>query len=967
MTKVKFKVKKLYNLEHGNLRGQFELKSVANGVYKCYSDDLNKEIRITKANFIAALAKFEETEKVMMDGMSKSITPAIGQSDGLALVRKVHKPLAAKPKPEVIKTDLTEFDRMKKAWITQNIDNYNEDYRAGVIAKIEAIELGAFYYSGSRHHGYTAYIVDGIEERPHEYRKQRKEPDAMQWYLKVREWNWDTKTWGPLEHKAKGYEYEYEISKFVENIEFPKLSKTPDLLWEEAEEALENDDVEKYAMDKAQVQDSDGPGTQIMHVGSTEALAAVQKDLEAKRGHAVAIQNTMTMIIEQKKRALERIKDKMNQMLVLFEKQIKKIVRVITTIELYLGIEEEIVQIQEGPNASHDEPICIRQGLMFMDEEVGDPWDDGQGLEWNRKGIAAFDDWLTRNENYKKVIPEKKGIAAFQARRDFKKRANHGNPFANLAKMEADMQTFLLIRNGDNLYRLITDKINFRPRLFPKRDELQKLLEYWKIADAIEQKENGPEAWMSLDHLSDADKERFASFNRRDHHKVTDAKEFAEDSVFFYKMRVTLFQGLIDRSTILHPLKPGCEYKLFSPDAQEAGLVRLIYDDELTLPGGRKPFWEWLRNLNSTIDYGSRIVLSHNWGFKTTVGTHQEMEEYDRTSSKEIHQDRLDDRYGSGHSGNWSHIPPRPTEGMYFVKKGERWQNEPVWIDNPYFNPDLLETPSSAGYCPEFRREYYPENPKSYKRDVHTGREEDYHYELNPHIKMTYAQQIAYYGKVVEKGLHPSDKEVNEEGIWMHGVVRNPRKIQKYTMVTEQEWQPAKGKKEAGYAKMLKPEFERHDVKYNFMCIRYNPKDTVGEFKMIRSRYDDDEPTERKLNISWKIYNSDAFIINYDKITVEDIDFYLNSRIDRRHYMHMMPLLMQVRKTLLEEKRSEVDFKKLVQGEVFKITRMMPADEQIDEAVEDWKKNLKWKRAISHDDSKALRMIVQKLVKQLNK
>lgn len=955
MSKVRFEVEKLYNLEYGELRGQFELKSIANGVYDCYSEDLDKKIRLTKANFIAALEKFEETEAAILKTGS---VPTIGQSDSVALVRKIHRPLNVKHKDAAPEQALSEFDRMKKQWI--RIDRYNKDYQEKMIAQVESVEIGASYYSGSRSYGYDAYIVDGIFERPHPYRKEHKDPTKMQYFFKVRQWDWKTNSWGPIRNKAKGYEYEYELEDFVKNIEFPKLSKTPDKLWEEAEKALLNDDVEKYAMDKAQTDDK-GPDTQLMHVGSKEALIAVQKDLEAKRNHAVSIQNTMTMIIEQKKRALERVKEKMEAMLVVFNKQIKKIMRVITTIELYLGIEEEIVQIQEGPTASENEPVCIRQGLMFMDEEVGDPWDDGQGLEWNRKGIAAFDDWLTRNDNYKKVIPEQKGIAAFQARRDFKKRANHGNPFANLAKMEADMQTFLLIRNGDNLYRLITDKINFRPRLFPKRDELQKLFEYWKIADAIEQKKEDPDAWMSFDHLSDADKERFASFNKEGHRKVGDAKEFAEDSVFFYKMRITLFQGLIDRATILHPFKQGMNYKLFDPAAQEAGLVRLIYDDELTLPSGRRPFWNWLKDLNSTIDYGSRIVLSHNWGFLTTVGTHQEMEKHDYARSKEIHQERLDDRYGSGHSGNWSHVPPRPPEGMYFVKKGERWQNEPVWIDNPYFNPDLLVTPDVPNYCPEHLREYWPSNLKSYPKDVHTGKESRYHYDLNPHIRMTYDEQRAYFGKVVEKGIHVID---SKEGVWLHGVLRNPRKIHKYTMKEDKEW--AVGDDEKGrYVTRMVPEYEYHDVKHNFMCIRYNPKDKVGEYKMIRSW--DDEPTERKLNISWKIFNDDAFIINYDAITVEDIDFYLNSRVDRRHYLHMMPLLMKVRQILIDEKKSEVDFKKLVQGEVYKIANMMPTDAQIDEAVEDWKKNLKWKRAISHDDSKALRMIVQRLVKQFRK
>lgn len=897
--------------------------------------------------------------------MKKKPDHSLSKTEPTSLVRKVFKPLGTKAQLPAGETrqETSEFERLKKVWLDENLHRFRDDYQESLREKMQAIQPGDSFYTDSNVNYRSALIVDGITSKTSRIqdksKRGKKAITHKTYYFLVRQWSWSLNTWTELPNKSKGYEFLYDVQEFVQSIELPRLSKSPDQLWREAEKALENNDVEKYALDKAQTQDQ-GPDAQLMHVGSKEALLAVQQDLEAKRSHAVSIQSTMEMIIAQKLQALEAVKDKMNAMLVVFERQIKKIMRVITTIELYLGIKEEIVQIQEGPTASADEPICIRQGLMFLDEEVGDVWDDGQGLEWNKKGIAAFDNWLTRNQNYKKVLPEKKGIAAFQARRDHKKRANHGNPFANLEKLEADMQTFLLIRNGDNLYRLITDKINFRPRLFPKRDELQRLFEYWTLADTFEQKEQNPEAWVRHEKLSDKEKERFGEWTKyRDHDSANKIKEFSEDSVFFYKMRLTLFQGLIDRTAILHPLNENTEYKLFSASAQEAGLVRLIYDDELTLPSGRKPFWDWLSGINETISFGSRIVLSHNWGFLNSVGTHREMEEYDFKESDQLHKERLDDRYKSKTSGKWSNTPPRPAEGLYFVQKGERWQNEPVWIDNPYFDETLLVTPDVEKYSPDHNRRYWPKDRKSYKNNTQSSGDKYYHFELNPDIRMTHAQQKAYYGKVVEKSIALDIESDGYKGEYLHGVVRNPRKIHKHTMVPVKTWEDEEPAGE------MEPKFEYHDVKHEFLCIRYNPKDKIGQFNMYRSW--DVEPTERKVNISWKIDPSDAFIINYDALTVEDIDFYLTSRVDRRHYIHMMPLLMEVRKTILKEEKAEVDFRKLISGEVYKQSGTHPAEAQIKAAIENWKRNLKWKRAIAHDDSKALRMIVKVLVNELTR
>ena len=63
---------------------------------------------------------------------------------------------------------------------------------------------------------------------------------------------------------------------------------------------------------------------------------------------------------------------------------------------------EDIIQIQKGNKADQKTKISLRQQVLFMDEEVGDP--SGEGLDFDR--IEEFDDWLTKDKNYLKLAPE---------------------------------------------------------------------------------------------------------------------------------------------------------------------------------------------------------------------------------------------------------------------------------------------------------------------------------------------------------------------------------------------------------------------------------------------------------------------------------------------------------------------------------------------------------------------------------
>lgn len=137
----------------------------------------------------------------------------------------------------------------------------------------------------------------------------------------------------------------------------------------------------------------------------------------------------------------------------------------------------------------------------------------------------------------------------------------------------------------------------------------------------------------------------------------------------------------------------------------------------------------------------------------------------------------------------------------------------------------------------------------------------------------------------------------------------------------------------------------------DYLVFRYLPGDTIWK----RSYYGYDE-ADRKNKVAWKY--SKSHVLNYDAVTVDELQGYLSDRTLREDFRDMMPLL---KKTLLEkrrEERDEADFKALLASEAKKSTGKDCPAEVIDEAVAWWKQKVIFTRPLSSDDAKAFRMIM---------
>ena len=88
---------------------------------------------------------------------------------------------------------------------------------------------------------------------------------------------------------------------------------------------------------------------------------------------------------------------------------------------------------------------------------------------------------------------------------------------------------------------------------------------------------------------------------------------------------------------------------------------------------------------------------------------------------------------------------------------------------------------------------------------------------------------------------------------------------------------------------------------------------------------------------------------------MEDIEYYLNNRYERKNFLDMVTILWELRDQLMAEREKEKAFVRLV------ASRNNIDDQVIWDAVSIWKFRNKWKRRIESDDAKALRMIEKRI------
>lgn len=325
----------------------------------------------------------------------------------------------------------------------------------------------------------------------------------------------------------------------------------------------------------------------------------------------------------------------------------------IFSVELYAGLTETVEKIADGDPAPLDTKIHLLQRRHYMDEECLARYQTG-GMEF--KDIHAFDDWLCKPDNLKRILPFPRCIVAFRVRRNEKHRE-----FANLRELlriledsQYDKVTFLYIRNGDQVFRLNT-KLDFGVKLFPDmdrvtlnsnklwakmfggsvekiisdneyqgmREEHAQRLKEWRVTHkAYEAALTTPEAkerakkkgikepdascvdvpWPGMKPYSDFD--RYEPYTPESVYYDDISGKIQGDIKHHNRIGLVL-QGLLDRSPVLHPHPP---WQIWTNEGFESAL-ELVYDESRALTPGDKPDFEAYRQrLNKKLKTGSITV-----------------------------------------------------------------------------------------------------------------------------------------------------------------------------------------------------------------------------------------------------------------------------------------------------------------------------------------------------------------------
>jgi hypothetical protein len=339
------------------------------------------------------------------------------------------------------------------------------------------------------------------------------------------------------------------FTEFSENQDGRRGS--PNYMKIDSNESLEDQLCKIIKSDLTELKEEKVSDSTALTVANNDEIYNQKAMLERKRNEIEILNRFM----EAKQNALSNLVSNLNE-------QVEQVKKIIGIIELYMGIHEEIVQIVEGPKADIETPISFRQLVLHMDEEVMCTKDDGVDFE----NLDKFDKWMFKN--YKMLLPEEKCIVIARPRRYEKHYNDHA--LINSQMNRENFSTYIIIRNGANIYRLSTHQ-NIYPYLFPAEDEMEKL------------------------HKTVEEEGRYSD------------GEKAEAEILKYKRNVLMLQGIIDRTDIFKPIPP--KLNLLKPETYDNHL-NFIYDGTNVIGEGKLPYRKWLKELNKDLKTGDRFFFT---------------------------------------------------------------------------------------------------------------------------------------------------------------------------------------------------------------------------------------------------------------------------------------------------------------------------------------------------------------------
>lgn len=632
---------------------------------------------------------------------------------------------------------------------------------------------------------------------------------------------------------------------------------------------------------------------------ANSVAAGINREIALKREEM-----EQQIMVQQQKVAI--ILSQVNKLTTKINKEVGKIETLVSTLEIYSGVKESILQIKSGENAPETTPVSIRSLVLYMDEEVAVTKDQGIDSET----IDIFDEWIADNQKaIDSLLPEKKGVVLLRPRRHMKDRRELP-PIIRMRMEDLDKMCYILIRNGQNVYRIWTDNIEIQHQLLPNRDELQGVFDQIYVLEKIKS-ENEPGSY--------------------DYRNADEKIDSLETGILYYKRILILLQGIVMRTEIFKPLPP----KLNLLDISTHGdAINFIYDHEFTLGDGRPSFDEWRKKMNHDLVKGQRIYFVD-----------------DTCPSANNFPNRF--------SLQWQHkesAPPTPNSGVYSLKHGE-----------DVVTRDVTKIIPRTEYDEEVKR--WEAVKKKYTTSKLDGHETKTVTKIPKHEFKTWKFNLD--DRTVRFFTTKGKAKDGHMGVasWSHSGDSKAWDLVEVNEVVDEITE-----KHRHYGSDANFERKNKRITETIPCfkISYNPKDKV--YATWGKSFDNgDYERERKAPITMKIYKNDKFILNFDAMLLEDIEYYLNDRQHRGGYLDMMPVLRGIKEELIREHKEEKAFAEALAERLFsKIEGKIEKTailQNIWGRVKWWKDELVtvWKRPLSKDEGKAWSTIELHVLRDLQK
>lgn len=134
---------------------------------------------------------------------------------------------------------------------------------------------------------------------------------------------------------------------------------------------------------------------------------------------------------------------------------------------------------------------------------------------------------------------------------------------------------------------------------------------------------------------------------------------------------------------------------------------------------------------------------------------------------------------------------------------------------------------------------------------------------------------------------------------------------------------------------------------------------------IIRYRTCDCFNNERKNREPIQVDIEREGILNYDDASMEDVEYYLNSRLHRSKYYTFVKLMKEFKRQYLIDRKEEDEYIRMMVGQIlskgYRVKDGMDCEDAVREAIETVKGRLKWKRPISSKEKETYTLVSRTL------